>query len=146
MEPERRQAPTARQRAAARRRRKQQILRNRILFALVCLALLGLLCLLIRSGVRLIQNLVIISARKNLTLSRRILHTTPKTIRERLLAYLSYQELLTGSPKITIAFNRQQLADYLSVDRSALSKEIGKMQKDGLLEVKKNEFVLKSRE
>ena len=57
MEPERRQAPTARQRAAARRRRKQQILRNRILFALVCLALLGLLCLLIRSGVRLIQNL-----------------------------------------------------------------------------------------
>ena len=57
MEPERRQAPTARQRAAARRRRKQQIRRNRILFALVCLALLGLLCLLIRSGVRLIQNL-----------------------------------------------------------------------------------------
>ena len=57
MEPERRQAPTARQRAAAKRRRKQQILRNRILFALVCLALLGLLCLLIRSGVRLIQNL-----------------------------------------------------------------------------------------
>ena len=57
MEPERRQAPTARQRAAARRRRKQQILRNRILFALVCLALLGLLCLLIRSGVRLIRNL-----------------------------------------------------------------------------------------
>ena len=43
MEPERRQAPTARQRAAAKRRRKQQILRNRILFALVCLALLGLL-------------------------------------------------------------------------------------------------------
>ena len=73
-------------------------------------------------------------------------HTTPKTIRERLLAYLSYQELLIGSPEITIAFNRQQLADYLSVDRSALSKEIGKMQKDGLLEVKKNEFVLKSRE
>ena len=57
MEPERLQAPTARQRAAAKRRRKQQILRNRILFALVCLALLGLLCLLIRSGVRLIQNL-----------------------------------------------------------------------------------------
>ena len=82
----------------------------------------------------------------NLQLSRRILHTTPKTIRERLLAYLSYQELLTGSPEITIAFNRQQLADYLSVDRSALSKEIGKMQKDGLLKVKKNEFVLKNRE
>ena len=56
MEPERRQAPTARQRAAAKRRRKQQILRNRILFALVCLALLGLLRLLIRSGVRLIQK------------------------------------------------------------------------------------------
>ena len=91
---------------------------------------------------------VTVQAQKSpqLQLSRRILHTTPKTIRERLLAYLSYQELLTGSSEITIAFNRQQLADYLSVDRSALSKEIGKMQKDGLLEVKKNEFVLKSRE
>ena len=95
---------------------------------------------------QMIENLLRIMATSNLQLSRRILHTTPKTIRERLLAYLSYQELLTGSPEITIAFNRQQLADYLSVDRSALSKEIGKMQKDGLLEVKKNEFVLKSRE
>ena len=94
----------------------------------------------------MIENLLRIMATSTLQLSRRILHTTPKTIRERLLAYLSYQELLTGSPEITIAFNRQQLADYLSVDRSALSKEIGKMQKDGLLEVKKNEFVLKSRE
>lgn len=95
---------------------------------------------------QMIENLLRIMATSNLQLSRRILHTTPKTIRERLLAYLSYQELLTGSPEITIAFNRQQLADYLSVDRSALSKEIGKMQKDGLLEVKKNEFVLKNRE
>ena len=95
---------------------------------------------------QMIENLLRIMATSNLQLSRRILHTTPKTIRERLLAYLSYQELLIGSPEITIAFNRQQLADYLSVDRSALSKEIGKMQKDGLLEVKKNKFVLKSRE
>ena len=45
-----------------------------------------------------------------------------------------------------IPYNRQQLADYLGVDRSAMSNELGKMQKDGLLEVKKNEFVLKSRE
>ena len=72
---------------------------------------------------QMIENLLRIMATNNLQLSRRILHTTPKTIRERLLAYLSYQELLTGSPEITIAFNRQQLADYLSVDRSALSKE-----------------------
>lgn len=91
----------------------------------------------------LIENLLRIMATSNLQLSRRILHTTPKTIRERLLAYLSYQELLTGSAQITIPFNRQQLADYLSVDRSALSKEIGKMQKDGLLDVKKNQFTLK---
>ena len=61
----------------------------------------------------MIENLLRIMATNNLQLSRRILHTTPKTIRERLLAYLSYQELLTGSPEITIAFNRQQLADYL---------------------------------
>ena len=81
-------------------------------------------------------------ATNNLQLSRRILHTTPKTIRERLLAYLSYQELLTGSPEITIAFNRQQLADYLAVDRSALSAELSRMKKDGLIEFEKNLFTL----
>lgn len=91
----------------------------------------------------LIRNLTMISARKNLLLSRRILHTSSKKIRDRLLSYLSYQAELQGSRYIDIPLNRQQLADYLSLDRSALSKELGKMRQDGLLDYHKNSFILK---
>lgn len=92
----------------------------------------------------LIRNLTMISARKNLLLSRRIMHTSSKKIRGRLLSYLSYQAELQGSRYISIPLNRQQLADYLSLDRSALSKELGKMKKEGLLDYHKNSFVLKN--
>lgn len=93
---------------------------------------------------RLIQNLVMISAGKNLQLSRRSLHTSPKTIRGRLFSYFSQEVSAQGSSKIVIPFDRQQLADYLNLDRSALSKELGKMRDDGLIEYKKNTFVIKS--
>ena len=90
----------------------------------------------------IIRNLVTVSARKNIRLSQRILDTSPKTIRGRLLSYLSRECALQGSRDITIPFDRQQLADYLSVERSALSKELGKMKADGLLDYKKNRFRL----
>ena len=92
----------------------------------------------------LIHRLLSISAQKNLTLSRRILHTSPRTIRERLLSYLSEEALRQGSCQFTIPFDRQQLADYLSVDRSALSAELGKMQREGLIVFRKNYFELKA--
>ena len=82
------------------------------------------------------------SAQKNLNLSRKIFHTSPKTIRGRLLSYLSYQSMRSGSSTFTIPFNRQQLADYLNVDRSALSNELSKMQRDGLIQVERNHFTL----
>lgn len=90
----------------------------------------------------LIRNLLSLSAQKNLNLSRKIFHTSPKTIRGRLLSYLSYQSLRSGSSSFSIPFNRQQLADYLNVDRSALSNELSKMQRDGLIQVERNRFVL----
>lgn len=93
---------------------------------------------------KLIQNLVMISAEKNLQLSRRSLHTSPKTIRGRLSSYFSQQVSAQRSNKIVIPFDRQQLADYLNLDRSALSKELGKMRKDGLIEYHKNTFVIKT--
>ncbi|HIW15563.1 MAG: Crp/Fnr family transcriptional regulator [Acutalibacteraceae bacterium] len=99
-------------------------------------------CNACQSQNRVIQNLVQISAHKNLQLSRRTLHTSPKTIRERLLSYFSYQVMAQGSRHIRIPFDRQQLADYLNVDRSALSKELGKMKQDGLITYRKNEFVI----
>ena len=90
----------------------------------------------------LIRNLLLISSQKNLNLSRRIFHTSSKTIRGRLLSYLSFQATFHGSREFDIPFNRQQLADYLSVDRSAMSNELSKMQRDGLLRVKRNHFSL----
>ena len=87
-------------------------------------------------------NLLNVFARKNLALSQRIFCTSAKTIRGRLLTYLSAQAVQQGSDSFEIPFNRQQLADYLNLDRSALSKELGKMQQDGLLEFRKNRFTL----
>lgn len=83
-----------------------------------------------------------ISAQKNLNLSSRMMHTASKSLRERLLSYLSEQALEHRSSRFTIPFDRQQLADYLAVDRSAMSNELSKMQKDGLITYHKNEFTL----
>lgn len=91
---------------------------------------------------RLISNMLSISMRKNLMLSGRIFHTSPKGIRGRVMSYLNSISLQTGSAEFDIPFDRQQLADYLNVERTALSKELGKMQRDGLLRVKKNHFKL----
>lgn len=92
---------------------------------------------------RLIQNLVGVMAAKNLNLSRKINDTAPKSIRGRLLSYLSHQVVKQGAYQFEIPFNRQQLADYLGVDRSAMSNELGKMQREGLIEYRKNWFWVK---
>ena len=87
-------------------------------------------------------NLLAISSQKNLHMSRHILHTSPKTIRGRLLSYLSFFAQKEGNYEFDIPFDRQQLADYLGVDRSALSNELSKMQREGILSSKKNHFKL----
>ena len=91
---------------------------------------------------KLMQNLLRLTARKNLTLSSRIFCTTAKSVRGRLLTYLSAQAAQQGGCEFDIPFDRQQLADYLNLDRSALSKELGKMRDEGLLEFRKNHFRL----
>jgi CRP-like cAMP-binding protein len=91
---------------------------------------------------RVIHNLLRISALKSLSLSHRMMHTAPRSMREKLLSYLSEQAIVNESTSFTIPFNRQQLADYLGVDRSAMSAELSRMQKDGLLTYKKNNFQL----
>ena len=84
------------------------------------------------------------SSRKNLELSKRILHTSPKTIRGKLVSYLSEQAKLYGL-SFSIPFNRQQLADYLNADRSAMCAELSKMGKEGLITYRKNEFTINTR-
>lgn len=91
---------------------------------------------------KLINNLLTITAQKNLRLSRRSFHTAPKSIRGRVLSYLSFQAIQQGNRSFYIPFNRQQLADYLNVDRSALSNELSKMQREGLMTIEKNHFVM----
>lgn len=89
---------------------------------------------------QLILNLIRIASFKNLNLSRKILHTGPKTIRGKLLSFFSEWVKKENSLSFSIPYDRQQLADYLSVDRSAMSNELSKMQKEGILEFKKNKF------
>ena len=91
---------------------------------------------------QLIYNLLHISAEKSLNLLSRMMHRAPKTIRNRLISYLSEQATVHASRHFKIPFDRQQLADYLGVDRSALSNELSKMQRDGLITFKKNDFTL----
>lgn len=91
---------------------------------------------------RLIQNLIESISRKNVALTKKIDYLSKKTIRERLLAYLSEESIKNQSCYFKIPFNRQQLAEYLSVDRSALSNEIGKLQKEGIITSNRSYFSL----
>lgn len=92
---------------------------------------------------KLYHNLLMGAFQKNLALSNRIFCTTPKSVRGRVLSFLSYQSVRAGGAEFTIPFDRQEMADYLNLDRSALSKELGKMRRDGLIDFRKNHFVLK---
>ena len=91
---------------------------------------------------RLIHNLLYIMAKKNLMLTRKIDHMGQRSIREKVMAYLSFESEKQKKKTVGIPFNRQQLADYLAVDRSALSAELSRMKKDGLIEFEKNLFTL----
>lgn len=87
-------------------------------------------------------NLLDITARKNMVLSARSFHTAPKTIRERVLAYLSSIARQQHTNEFDIPFDRQQMADYLNVDRTALSKELSKLRDEGIIDFRKNHFTL----
>lgn len=91
---------------------------------------------------RLTRNLMRVIAGKNIALTRKIEHITKRSVRERVLSYLSECALLEGSNTFVIPFDRQGLADYLSVERSVLSSALGKMQRDGLIAFEKNHFTL----
>lgn len=91
---------------------------------------------------QLVQNMIRILAMKNIMLTQKIGHITMRSTREKVLSYLSASALEAGSGQFTIPFNRQELADYLSVDRSALSAELSKMKEEGILSYHKNRFEL----
>lgn len=90
----------------------------------------------------LIRNMLVTLARKNIMLTQKMEILSRRTTREKLLAYLSGQALKAGSNSFEIPFNRQELSEYLSVDRSAMSNELSKMRNDGILEFHRNSFIL----
>ena len=91
---------------------------------------------------RLILNLLGVVASKNLAMNRKLEITARRTTREKLLTYLEMQAKRAGSASFTIPFDRQALADYLEVDRSGLSAEIGRLRREGVLESERSRFTL----
>lgn len=91
----------------------------------------------------LIKNLLGIVAHKNISLNQKLRCVSHKTTKEKLLAYLSQQAKQHNSKDFTINFNRQELADYLGVERSAMSAEISKLVKSGLIDTHRSHFTLK---
>lgn len=92
----------------------------------------------------LINNLFQILSKENIELIQKIENVSQKTIRDKLLTYLSNEAQKQHSNSFEIKFNRQDLADYLNVDRSAMSFELSKLQKEGIIKYDKNHFELLS--
>ena len=92
----------------------------------------------------LIRNLLKIVAGKNMLLNQKLSYSSHKTTGEKIMAYLSDQAKLHHSSEFIIPFNRQELADYLGVERSAMSAEISRLQKQGRLITRRSYFKLLS--
>ena len=93
--------------------------------------------------IRLMKNLLQEMARKNLELSGKIRYMSQKSTKEKLMAFLLDQAKQHGSAEFAIPYDRQALADYLGVERSAMSAEIGKLKKAGLIDTKGSRFCIK---
>ncbi len=92
---------------------------------------------------RVIRNLLSELAEKNLRFNEKLTHMGQRTTRAKLMSYLSAEAQRLGKYEFDIPFSRQQLADYLGVERSGLSLELGKIRNEGLLDFRKNHFILK---
>lgn len=91
---------------------------------------------------QIILNMLSVSAKKSMLLLKKIRHITMRSMREKVLSFLSEEAMRAGSNKFTILYDRERLANYLGVDRSALSAELSRMQREGLLSYNKNAFEL----
>ena len=93
--------------------------------------------------VQMIRNLLRLMAEKNVGLARKVEHMARRTTRDQLLSYLSAEARRSGGSAFSIPFNRQQLADYLAVDRSAMCSELSRLRDEGLLDFHRSAFVLR---
>lgn len=91
---------------------------------------------------RLITNLLNLLANKNLYLNQKMEFLSKRSIREKILSYLAFQKEITKTSSFLVPLNRNEMADYLCVDRSAMSRELSKLRDEGIIEYKKNKFNL----
>lgn len=91
---------------------------------------------------QMLLNLIRELANKNIAFQQKLEVVSKRSTREKLMTYLTLQSKKTDSQTVTIPFNRQELADYLEVDRSGLSAEISKLRKENILIAEKNRFTL----
>lgn len=91
---------------------------------------------------KLTRNLIAVLANKVLSFNEKITHMSRRTTREKLLSYLSAESIRAGRTSFDIPYDRQQLADYLCVERAAMSAELSKLQKDGVLRTNRKHFEL----
>jgi CRP-like cAMP-binding protein len=82
-------------------------------------------------------------AGKNLAMNQKIRYMSQKTTKDKLIAYLLDQAKQNNSSEFVIPFDRQALANYLGVERSAMSAEISKLKKNGQIDTKGSWFCLK---
>lgn len=90
----------------------------------------------------LIKNMLSIIANDNIYLNKRIYHLSRRTIREKIMSYLNEVAIIKNRRNFIIPYNREQLANYLSVDRSSLSRELASMHKEGIIDYNKKQFKL----
>ena len=93
---------------------------------------------------QLILNLLQVVAQKNLVFHKKLEITAKRTTREKLMAYLMWQAKTHNADSFTIPFDRQALADYLGVERSAMSAELSKLRRDGIIDFDRSHFTLLS--
>lgn len=91
---------------------------------------------------QLIHNMIRIISNKNVMLTQKLTNISKRSTRDKILSYLSYESERNKSNTFDIPYTRQELADYLSVDRSALSRELGKLQNEEKIRFNKSRFTL----
>lgn len=90
----------------------------------------------------LVRNLLVSMANKNIAMNRRAMAMAPKTVRGKILAHLSVQQTVAGTPEFAIPFTQEKLTSYLGVDRSTLSAELSALRKEGVIDYKGRTFRL----
>ena len=91
---------------------------------------------------RVVRNLLGVLAERDLAMNEKLIHLTGRSIRGKVLSYLSWESQRQGTRSFAVPYNRQELADYLSVDRSALSAELSRLKAEGVLDYNRECFTL----